>query len=199
MCTWQLLCCTHSGHCGHHGRQAAAPLLHPVRSLWAPWHAGSSSSAVPNDLELRGDGVRAAIITGPNMGGKSCLIRQAALTVIMAQVGCSRGLAGSWCNSAGERHGAWALGRMAGSWCNSAGERHGAWALERMAGSWVQLHRGGASVASLHTCELWLMDSECGSWDLHNHTIEFGTQCHSRKGSQNGSLKCAWSSRDGMD
>jgi DNA mismatch repair protein MSH3 len=47
---------------------------------------GSSSAAVPNDLELRGDGVRAAIIMGPNMGGKSCLIRQAALTVIMAQV-----------------------------------------------------------------------------------------------------------------
>eukprot|EP00879_Flechtneria_rotunda_P029922 GHRR01032389.1.p1 GENE.GHRR01032389.1~~GHRR01032389.1.p1 ORF type:complete len:502 (+),score=204.36 GHRR01032389.1:576-2081(+) len=43
--------------------------------------------AVPNSLELRWDGVRAAVITGPNMGGKSVLIRQAALTIIMAQLG----------------------------------------------------------------------------------------------------------------
>lgn len=40
---------------------------------------------MPNDLDLRSDGVCAAVITGPNMGGKSCIIRQAALTVIMAQ------------------------------------------------------------------------------------------------------------------
>ncbi|KAF5839839.1 muts domain V-domain-containing protein, partial [Dunaliella salina] len=46
-----------------------------------------ATTAVPNDLELRSDGVRAAVITGPNMGGKSCLIRQAALTAIMAQIG----------------------------------------------------------------------------------------------------------------
>jgi len=130
---------------------------------WA--RAGASTTAVPNDLELRQDGVRAAVITGPNvrhwfhilcfmcealsaqhalcgrricsgpssnllgrmfmsgipktafhvsgtlartpnmrskqaqrktwhtqMGGKSCLIRQAALTVIMAQVRMRRRL-----------------------------------------------------------------------------------------------------------
>eukprot|EP00775_Hariotina_reticulata_P004121 gene4121-4367_t len=43
--------------------------------------------AVGNSIDLRWDGVRAAVVTGPNMGGKSVLIRQAALTVIMAQVG----------------------------------------------------------------------------------------------------------------
>ena len=42
---------------------------------------------VPNDTCLRGhQGPRAAIITGPNMGGKSCYIRQAALIALMAQV-----------------------------------------------------------------------------------------------------------------
>ncbi|GMH38216.1 hypothetical protein BSKO_06100 [Bryopsis sp. KO-2023] len=43
--------------------------------------------AVANDVELRWDGQRGVIVTGPNMGGKSCYIKLAALMVIMAQVG----------------------------------------------------------------------------------------------------------------
>lgn len=42
---------------------------------------------VPNDTSLRADGEYCQIITGPNMGGKSCYIRQVALIAIMAQVG----------------------------------------------------------------------------------------------------------------
>ena len=42
---------------------------------------------VPNDTELKAEGPCALVITGPNMGGKSCYIRQAALIAIMAQVG----------------------------------------------------------------------------------------------------------------
>ena len=41
---------------------------------------------VPNDTDLTTGGPRALVITGPNMGGKSCYIRQAALIAIMAQV-----------------------------------------------------------------------------------------------------------------
>lgn len=44
-------------------------------------------SFVPNDTVLHGSGERCQVITGPNMGGKSCYIRQVALIVIMAQVG----------------------------------------------------------------------------------------------------------------
>jgi DNA mismatch repair protein MutS len=42
---------------------------------------------VPNSLELRTSGKRCALITGPNMGGKSTFLRQAALIAIMAQAG----------------------------------------------------------------------------------------------------------------
>ncbi|XP_031261305.1 DNA mismatch repair protein MSH3 [Pistacia vera] len=42
---------------------------------------------VPNDTNLHADREHCQIVTGPNMGGKSCYIRQVALIAIMAQVG----------------------------------------------------------------------------------------------------------------
>lgn len=42
---------------------------------------------VPNDIELEMNGQRLLLVTGPNMAGKSTLMRQVALTVIMAQSG----------------------------------------------------------------------------------------------------------------
>jgi len=42
---------------------------------------------VPNDCTLDPEGHRVGIVTGPNMGGKSTFLRQAALIVIMAQMG----------------------------------------------------------------------------------------------------------------
>jgi DNA mismatch repair protein MutS len=54
---------------------------HPVVELT------NAEPFVPNDLRLDRDEDQVLIITGPNMGGKSTYLRQAALIVILAQMG----------------------------------------------------------------------------------------------------------------
>jgi DNA mismatch repair protein MutS len=44
-------------------------------------------SFIPNDCGLGGDQPRLLLVTGPNMGGKSTYLRQAALIVLLAQIG----------------------------------------------------------------------------------------------------------------
>ena len=55
---------------------------HPVIEHFLP-----GGSFVPNDLELDQENQQVLIITGPNMAGKSTILRQAALIVLMAQIG----------------------------------------------------------------------------------------------------------------
>ena len=56
---------------------------HPVIEKQLPL----GESYVPNDVYLDGERQQIMIITGPNMAGKSALLRQTALIVLMAQVG----------------------------------------------------------------------------------------------------------------
>ena len=56
---------------------------HPViETLMAP-----GEEYVPNDVHLDSSSTQIMILTGPNMAGKSALLRQTALIVLMAQVG----------------------------------------------------------------------------------------------------------------
>lgn len=50
--------------------------------------AGTTQSFVPNSTDLAAAGTQINIITGPNMAGKSTYIRQVALIVLLAQIGC---------------------------------------------------------------------------------------------------------------
>ena len=57
---------------------------HPVIETELP----IDESYVPNDTLLDQDRQQIVIITGPNMAGKSALLRQTALIVLLSQVGC---------------------------------------------------------------------------------------------------------------
>jgi len=57
---------------------------HPVIEKQLP----PGESYIPNDLFLDTEDQQIIILTGPNMSGKSALLRQTALIVLMAQTGC---------------------------------------------------------------------------------------------------------------
>jgi DNA mismatch repair protein MutS len=57
-------------------------LRHPVVERLA-----AAGAFVPNDVHLDAAGARMMIVTGPNMAGKSTVMRQTALAVILAQAG----------------------------------------------------------------------------------------------------------------
>ncbi len=64
----------------------AAAARHPV--VECRMEENAEGRFVPNDLYLSTDGPTVLLLTGPNMGGKSTYLRQAATLVIMAQMGC---------------------------------------------------------------------------------------------------------------
>jgi DNA mismatch repair protein MutS len=61
-------------------RQGRHPVIEQELPIGEPY--------VPNDVLLDNERQQIIIITGPNMAGKSALLRQTALIVLLAQVGC---------------------------------------------------------------------------------------------------------------
>ncbi|CAL0323980.1 unnamed protein product [Lupinus luteus] len=73
-------------------KDSGQPVL-KMKGLWHPFAFGENGcSPVPNDIILgdneAGNHPRTLLLTGPNMGGKSTLLRVTCLAVIMAQLGC---------------------------------------------------------------------------------------------------------------
>lgn len=66
------------------GRLEISAGRHPVIERQLP----AGEAYVPNDLVLDRDDQQIIILTGPNMSGKSALLRQTALIVLLAQTGC---------------------------------------------------------------------------------------------------------------
>jgi DNA mismatch repair protein MSH6 len=86
---------------------AAGPFFHAVQLRHPAGLTGVSGCFVPNNITLGappsdvtggcdGDtsGARFLVLTGPNMGGKSTLLRQVCLAAILAQVRGERRLVG---------------------------------------------------------------------------------------------------------
>ena len=63
----------------------AAGLRHPAADALVA--AGGAASFVPNDVALGGEAPPFVLLTGPNMGGKSTLLRQVCLAALAAHVG----------------------------------------------------------------------------------------------------------------
>ncbi|CAM6117172.1 unnamed protein product [Calypogeia fissa] len=63
----------------------AEGIRHPIACI----NLAGGGSFVPNDVALGGDGPPFMLLTGPNMGGKSTLIRQVCLAVVSAQIGAN--------------------------------------------------------------------------------------------------------------
>lgn len=57
---------------------------HPVIETCLP----TGEEYIPNDIYLDSDKQQIIMITGPNMSGKSAILRQTALIVLLAQIGC---------------------------------------------------------------------------------------------------------------
>ncbi|MCB9251150.1 MAG: DNA mismatch repair protein MutS [Flavobacteriales bacterium] len=57
---------------------------HPVIEKRLP----AGEEYIPNDIYLDREATQIIILTGPNMSGKSAVLRQTALAVLMAQIGC---------------------------------------------------------------------------------------------------------------
>ncbi|KAF2299607.1 hypothetical protein GH714_039282 [Hevea brasiliensis] len=73
-------------------QETRGPVL-KIKGLWHPFALGENGGLpVPNDLHLGEDSGGyhpcTLLLTGPNMGGKSTLLRATCLAVILAQLGC---------------------------------------------------------------------------------------------------------------
>lgn len=60
-----------------------------ITQMYHPCMANKmTESFIKNDIKFGDTEARTMVLTGPNMGGKSTMLRQVCICVIMAQIGC---------------------------------------------------------------------------------------------------------------
>jgi DNA mismatch repair protein MutS len=64
------------------------PVIEQILKHESMENFGKTSNFVPNDIALGNSGTQIVLLTGPNMAGKSTYIRQVALIVLLAHIGC---------------------------------------------------------------------------------------------------------------
>jgi hypothetical protein len=114
----------------------ASQLRHPAGLC-----GGSGGGFVPNDVSLGAGAPRLLLLTGPNMGGKSTLLRQVCLAAVLAQV---RRAALSWATDA--------LSRAGGRCCPGALRRWRA-GLQRALSSGASPARGPGGSVPMPPCQ----------------------------------------------
>lgn len=67
---------------------ASGETVFELVKAWHPIMASHNDNFIANDTKLGGAHANCMVLTGPNMGGKSTLLRQTAVVCIMAQLGC---------------------------------------------------------------------------------------------------------------
>nr|CAG4707917.1 unnamed protein product [Naegleria fowleri] len=68
--------------------QTDKPVLKVMQMKHPTVKTAADTDFIPNDIILGGDDACSIVVTGPNMGGKSTILRSACIAVIMAQIGC---------------------------------------------------------------------------------------------------------------
>ena len=86
LCSLAKLAATMNEKCKPEVLPLSDEIVFQLEGMVHPMAAKSNPNFVPNDIVVE-ESVDTFLITGPNMGGKSTLLRQACLAVIMAQVG----------------------------------------------------------------------------------------------------------------
>jgi DNA mismatch repair protein MSH6 len=67
---------------------ASGDTVFELVKAWHPIMASHNDNFIANNTKLGGEHANCLVLTGPNMGGKSTLLRQTAVVSIMAQLGC---------------------------------------------------------------------------------------------------------------